>query len=495
MLFNSIDFLLFFPVVAIGYFIVPFRARWLLLLAASYYFYASWNPAYLLLIIGSTLVDYIVALQIGSTPAGKKRRALLFISLGTNLGLLFVFKYFNFFIESFAAMMASASIPVSMPILNVLLPVGISFYTFQTLGYTIDVYRGDKQPERHLGIFALYVSYFPQLVAGPIEKSTHLLPQFHNQYNFDYERITNGLKLVAWGFFKKIVIADRLARLVDTVYSNPGAYDGPQLLLATYFFAFQIYCDFSGYSDIAIGASQIMGYDLMENFRRPYFAASIGDFWKRWHISLSGWFRDYLYISLGGKRVSKAFWYRNIAIVFLVSGLWHGANWTFVVWGALHACYLIFGAALAPTRAALIKLLGLGRFPVLLRVAAITTTFHLALLGWVFFRAATVSDAIYIVTHIPQNFGPALSELIGTIAGTAKSKVDMGLSGRDLIVCFGVIAMMEAVHLVQELRRISIRWWVAQWPFPLRWALYYFGLATLLFLGTFEKAQFLYFQF
>jgi alginate O-acetyltransferase complex protein AlgI len=362
MFFNSLEFVIFFPLVVFAYFALPYKWRWSLLLLASYYFYMCWRPEYIILIIASTLIDYFAGLRMGQVNK-KKRKKYLILSLCTNLGLLFAFKYFNFFNNSLQATFNQFNLFYNVPAFSVLLPVGISFYTFQTLSYSIDVYRGDREPERHLGIFALYVAFFPQLVAGPIERSTHLLPQFYEKHNVDYVRITNGLKLMTWGFFKKLVIADRLAIYVNQVYNAPGDFHGAHIWIATYFFAIQIFCDFSGYSDIAIGAAEIMGYRFMKNFRRPYLAQSIAEFWKRWHISLSTWFRDYLYIPLGGNRVGKWRWYYNLFVVFMVSGLWHGANWTFVVWGALHGLYLVFAIVTQSHRESFSRWIGLTSIP------------------------------------------------------------------------------------------------------------------------------------
>ena len=301
-----------------------------------------WKPEYIFLILFSTIVDYYCGLKMEGAQNRTYKKLFLTLSLFTNLSVLFAFKYLNFFSDSIRYILNEFNIFYNIPYFNVLLPVGISFYTFQTLSYTIDVYRGQKKAEKHLGVFALYVSFFPQLVAGPIERSTRLLPQLKKENSFDYLRFKNGLLLMLWGFFKKIVIADRLAVLVNTVYNNPIDYQGITLIIATIFFAFQIYCDFSAYSDIAIGASKIMGYDLMKNFNRPYFSKSIAEFWRRWHISLGSWFRDYLYFFLGGNKKGQLIWYKNLMLVFLISGLWHGANWTFVIWGFLHGFYMIF---------------------------------------------------------------------------------------------------------------------------------------------------------
>jgi len=298
MLFNSLHFLVFFPVVVIIYFLLPHRFRWILLLLSSYYFYMSWEPEYVLLIMVSTLIDYFAGLKIGETDDRVKRKKFLYASLIVNLGLLFTFKYFNFFSDNLRAFFDLISLPVDTPTLKLLLPVGISFYTFQTMSYSIDVYRGKIKPEKHLGIFAVYVSFFPQLVAGPIERAGNLLPQFFEKKDYNFERISGGLKLMIWGFFKKLVIADRVAVVVDQVFNNVTDYSGIPILLAVFFFSIQVYCDFSAYSDIAIGGAKIMGYDLMTNFRRPYFSRSIAEFWRRWHISLSTWFQDYVFTPL-----------------------------------------------------------------------------------------------------------------------------------------------------------------------------------------------------
>ena len=341
MLFNSIHFLIFFPVVVALYFSMPHKYRWVLLLVASYYFYMAWRAEYIFLIVFSTLIDYYAAIFMEKQESKSKKKKFLLLSLFSNLGLLFTFKYFNFFTSTISETFNYFNIFIDSPTFKLLLPVGISFYTFQTLSYTIDVYRGQKKAEKHLGYFAVYVSFFPQLVAGPIERSTHLLPQFFEKHDFDIERAKAGIKLMLWGFFMKVAIADRLAFYVNDVYNNLESYTSGHYMVATYFFAYQIYCDFAGYSLIAIGAAKVLGFSLMDNFRTPYYSKTISEFWKRWHISLSTWFRDYVYIPLGGNRAVKWRWYYNLFFTFLVSGLWHGANWTFLIWEALHGIFLI----------------------------------------------------------------------------------------------------------------------------------------------------------
>ncbi|MBN2309599.1 MAG: MBOAT family protein [Candidatus Hydrogenedentes bacterium] len=481
MLFNSFQFLAFFPIVAALYFLVPFRRRWLLLLAASYLFYMCWRPGYILLIIASTLIDYVAALEMGKTESRAKRRLYLVLSLCTNLGLLFSFKYFNFFNESVKAFFEFYGLPYEVPMLKVLLPVGISFYTFQTLSYTIDVYRGAREPERHLGYFALYVAFFPQLVAGPIERSTHLLPQFFEKHRFDMDRLRSGLLQMGCGFFKKLIIADRLAVYVNEVYNNPMDYEGLPVLVATYCFAFQIFCDFSGYSDIAIGTARILGFDIMKNFNTPYYAKSIGEFWRRWHISLSTWFRDYLYIPLGGNRVRRRRLYGNLMIVFVLSGLWHGANWTFLFWGALHGCYLIAGIVTGPIRHRLAERFVPARFEPVHRLVQIAITFHLVLLSWVFFRANSITDAFVLLRGMVHGFSLADPNVLAPVEPFS-----------FLTAVAGIVAM-ECVHLAQRRRPLADRLFAL--PLPLRWAAYYLFIFAIIAFGTFTTEEFIYFQF
>jgi len=481
MLFNSLHFLFFLPVVLALYFATPARWKWALLLLASYYFYAAWRVEYLLLIMASTGVDYAAGIQMGRQETRKARRPWLFLSLLVNLGLLFTFKYLNFFSETFQATFDQFNVFYGIPTFDVLLPVGISFYTFQTLSYTIEVYRGKQKPERHLGIFALYVSFFPQLVAGPIERSTRLLPQFFQEHGFNLERARSGLRLMLWGFFKKLVVADRLAVYVNEVYADPTAHSSATLLVATYFFAVQIYCDFSGYSDIAIGTARIMGYDLMENFRRPYFSRSIREFWGRWHISLSTWFRDYVYIPLGGNRVSKRRWYANLFIVFVVSGLWHGAAWTFVFWGALHGGYLVLALVSSDLRDRLwARLKGLPAADALRNALAVVTTFHLVLFAWVFFRAETLREAITVIRGVVR-WEPA-TEALSAPSGLWNFRLSLV-----------AIAVLLVVDLVQS------RWGgekcLLRMPLPVRWAIYYAALFAILMFGEFGGEDFIYFQF
>lgn len=480
MLFNSFHFSLFFPFVVMGYFLLPHRLRWGFLLAASYYFYMCWKVEYLFLIIASTLVDYTAGIRIAAAKTPVAKRIFLLLSLAVNLGLLLFFRYFSFIDANVRLVLNQFNIFYESPSFELLLPVGISFYTFQTLSYTIDVYQGKKTPERHLGIFALYVSFFPQLVAGPIERSQRLLPQLHQEKRFDYDRVRKGLLLMLWGYFQKLVIADRVAVLVDAVYADPSAYAPIVLVVATYFFAFQIFCDFAGYSNIAIGAAQIMGYDLMTNFRRPYFAESIREFWRRWHISLTSWFRDYVYIPLGGSRVSAVRWYFNIMLVFLVSGLWHGAAWTFIIWGALHGFYLLCSHWTGTLRSRLYLLTGMHRCPFVAKCLAVLVTFHLVCFAWIFFRAVSLEQAVFIISQFKSDFH-------------IRDLLMLPLPLYDLLIAGGAICLMEGIHFWQ--RRQSIRDRILSMPTAARWTVYYGLVLVILIFGEFSGKQFIYFQF
>ena len=409
MLFNSFAFLIFFPVVTIGYYLLPYKQRWWWLLGASCWFYMAFVPVYIL-ILGFTIgVDYLAGILIDRTE-GRTRKWWLVASIVANVGVLAFFKYFNFLNQSIAAVVRGMGLPYEVPDLGILLPIGLSFHTFQSLSYTIEVYRGNQKPERKLGVFALYVMFYPQLVAGPIERPGNLLKQLGMHFDPDADRIAHGLRQMAWGFFKKLVIADRCAAIVNIVYADPGQHDGWTTLVATYFFAIQIYCDFSGYTDIALGAARTMGFELMVNFRTPYLSSSISEFWGRWHISLSSWFRDYLYIPLGGNRVAVPRWYFNLFVVFLISGLWHGANWTYVCWGALHGVYLIAAIVFKPFWA---RVLGSARHRGF-HWLNVFLTFHLVVISWVLFRAENIGHAQGIFSKWIRldGTGRSLGELI-----------------------------------------------------------------------------------
>lgn len=482
MLFNSLHFLLFFPLVAVLHFLLPHRYRWFLLLIASYYFYMSWQPGFVFLIIVSTTVAYFTGLRMGKIAEKRRRRKYLLLSIAVNLGVLFFFKYFNFFNDTLGGLARLWSLPGPTLHLQVLLPVGISFYTFQTLSYTIDVYHGKIRPERHPGVFAVYISFFPQLVAGPIERARNLLPQFALRAVVDYGRITDGLKVMLWGFFLKIVIADRLGYIVDEVYNNIYEHQSLDYLIATYAFSFQIYCDFAGYSFIAIGAAKVLGFNLMDNFRRPYFSKSVGEFWKRWHISLSTWFRDYLYIPLGGNRVGRRRWLVNILIVFVLSGLWHGAGWTYVVWGGLHGLYLVCSQLTLGARKSFAAAFRPERFGRAYSLGRVLVTFHLVALAWVFFRANTLGDALHV-----------LGSLGSGINFESLAMKGLGLPREEIVLAGLSIAFMEFIHVVQE--RGKMRKFLDEKHVAFRWSVYIALIVAIVLFGIFEKRDFIYFQF
>lgn len=410
MLFNSIAFLLFFPIVCALYFCIPasqLRLRNLLLLVASYYFYMNWDPAYALLLLTSTVITYLAALGIGYFKEKRKKKICLVSSLVLNLAILFLFKYFNFLAMNIETALQASGLAVNMPKFALLLPVGISFYTFQALGYSIDVYRGTVKIERDFPTYALFVSFFPQLVAGPIERSQNLLPQFKQQHRFDYDAVMSGVKLMVWGYFMKLVLADRCGIYVDTIFNNVDKHNGGSYLVASLLFPFQIYGDFAGYSLIAIGVARVLGFRLMENFHRPYFACTIGEFWHRWHISLSTWFKDYVYIPLGGNRVGKLRNYFNLLITFVVSGIWHGANWTFLCWGTIHGILLCIEKAFGISKQ---------KYTGAKKSFHWAATFVLVCFAWILFRANNLSDAVSVVTGIFTNLGTPKPEYANFIA-------------------------------------------------------------------------------
>ena len=479
MSFVSYLFLIFFPLVTLGYFALPHRWRWCWLLAASCYFYMAFIPVYILILFFTITIDYFAGIAIEDSN-GPKRRAFLIASILANVGVLAFFKYFNFFESNIAALAELLHLPYSSTGLNIILPIGLSFHTFQSLSYTVEVYRGNQKAERHPGIFALYVMFYPQLVAGPIERPQNLLTQFRSHHQYDNARVIDGLRLMLWGFFKKIVIADRLAVCVNLVYAHPNDYHGWPIIVATYLFALQIYCDFSGYTDIARGAAQVMGFNLMLNFRRPYFATSVADFWKRWHISLSTWFRDYLYIPLGGSRVGTSRLYSNLLVVFLVSGLWHGASWTFVIWGGLNGIYLVSSLITQSWRQKFTEVTGLAKAPYLLHFLRIIFTFHLILISWFFFRATSLQDLWTLLGYMSQikNSVPLVFDLAA----------DHGLA-----LTLGAVGVLFFFELGQELGLTKRNWQMT--PIFVRW-LAYAGLAlAIMNFGIFEDVPFIYFQF
>jgi alginate O-acetyltransferase complex protein AlgI len=477
MLFNSLEFFIFFPVVTTLYFLLPRAYRWSLLLIASCVFYMAFIPKYILILFVTITVDFTAGILIEKTPPGRRRRLYLIGSLAVTVAILGFFKYFNFMNGNLAGIARFFHWNYGIESLKIILPIGLSFHTFQSMSYVIEVYRGNQKAEHHYGIFALYVMFYPQLVAGPIERPQNLLHQFREPHTFDYERVTGGLKRMAFGLFKKVVIADQLASLVDQVYNHPHDYTGFPLIFATMCFAYQIYCDFSGYSDIALGAAQVMGFRLMENFDRPYTARSIANFWRRWHISLTSWFKDYLYISLGGNRVAKPRWYLNIFITFLVSGLWHGANWTFIIWGALNGMYLLLSLWTVPLREAVVRATRLHRVPRIHHALQVGATFLLICFAWIFFRANSVNDAFYIASH-----------LFTDLAGVSRR----GRFAFDGFILFFILFMeyIQYAHRTAGMRNLF-----GGKPVLVRWSLYYALVLIIVIFGAYSEQRFIYFQF
>jgi len=474
MLFNTFEFLIFFFSVLIVFFSVPQKRRWFILLLASYFFYGYWKPSYLILIACSTVADYLLSNAIGKSKSDRKRKRLLSISLILNLSLLFAFKYFDFLADSFNEILTTSDNSYKIKLLNLALPVGISFYTFQTMSYTIDVYNRKIKPEKHFGIFALFVSFFPQLVAGPIERASNLLPQFKRDTFIDYNRFASGAQLILWGLLKKALIADRVGLIANEIFNNHEDYQGFTLIIGVICFAFQIYCDFSGYSDIAIGTARVFGYDLMKNFKSPYFASSLTDFWRRWHISLSTWFKDYVYIPIGGNKVLKWRWYFNLWITFLISGIWHGANWTFVLWGAIHGFGLVIENILSYKRS--------DKFLLFKKL----WIFSLICLAWIFFRANTISDAFIIIGNILSFDHYNTSQLSLYIVPTNKNAV----FSMDFILAYaGIFTLLFTEHQLI----VKNRWRLI--PKNIKLVLFSVATVAFLLLGVFDINEFIYFQF
>jgi alginate O-acetyltransferase complex protein AlgI len=428
------------------------------------------------------LVDYTIGLQLYKAKKERKRKVLLWTSILVNLGFLGFFKYYNFFVDNFVQAFRWFGQEIQPNSLDIILPVGISFYTFQTLSYTIDVYRKKLEPTKDILAFAAFVSFFPQLVAGPIERATNLLPQFYTPRRFKFVNIQFGFIRILWGLFKKVVIADRVALLVNTVYNDPGAHGGLHYALATVLFAFQIYCDFSGYSDIAIGTARLFDFKLMENFRSPYFSRSLGEFWRRWHISLSTWFRDYVYIPLGGNRVSKGRLRINLLIVFIVSGFWHGAKWTFIIWGALHGLILIMENLLKVHKHRFIK----GQFKALDYVH-ILFTFFITCIAWIFFRANNVNEAFEMVT--------GLLDISQPLATTFRGRtLYLGAPLWEFVACYVLIILLLTIESFIIKRKLSEMQLIKR-PLPVRWAVLMILILGILIFGSFEVNEFIYFQF
>jgi alginate O-acetyltransferase complex protein AlgI len=482
MLFNSIEFAIFLPIVFLLYWFVTnknLKLQNAFLILASYFFYGWWDWRFLSLIVFSSSVDYLIGIALSKQENIKKRKILLLTSITVNIGFLGFFKYFNFFADSFASAFTLLGVPFEPTRLNIILPVGISFYTFQTLSYTIDVYRRKLEPTKDALSFFAFVSFFPQLVAGPIERATNLLPQFYKKRCFDYEKAVDGMRQILWGLFKKMVIADNCAVYVNEVFSNSADYPGSTLLLGTIFFAFQIYGDFSGYSDIAIGTARLFGFNLMKNFAYPYFSRDIAEFWRRWHISLSTWFRDYVYIPLGGSRVGNWKKIRNIFIIFIVSGFWHGANWTFIIWGALNAIYFLPLLLMKKNRSNLDVVAQNSFFPNIKEILQVATTFTLTTLAWVFFRSASVSDAIDYLSGI---FSSSLFSFPKNVYGFPQYEV------------ITILVIFIFSEWVQRRKEHGLQFDNNKIPRIIRWCIYYIIIIIISVYSGIQQ-QFIYFQF
>lgn len=505
MSFCSIKFFLFLPIVTLLFYVIPnntrinYRSIWLLI--TSYFFYMSWNPKYAVLILFSTVVTFYCGIvidrfnnteSINEIARTLKKRACLVTCIAINLSILLLFKYGNFILYNVSFVLNNIGITSSSPTIDLLLPVGISFYTFQALGYTIDVYRQDIRAEKNFIQYALFVSFFPQLVAGPIERSGNLIKQLREPHQFDGDKVRDGLILMLYGYFMKLVIADRIAIFVDTVYADYTTYRGWYLIVATVLFGIQIYCDFNGYTLIARGAAKIMGFELMENFDAPYFASTVSEFWKKWHISLTSWFRDYLYIPLGGNRCGRLRKYINIIIVFGISGLWHGANWTFVVWGLLNGVYQIIGSVLKPIKDQIISNLRLNRYSLGHRLLQVIVTFILVDFSWLFFRAKSISDALKIVKSIfhSNNFWVLVDH---------ESLFKCGLDRYDFGVLIVSIAVLAFFDLLKVYRISITRDILYKQDLWFRWSAYIAGFLFVLIFGVwgskYVNTAFLYFQF
>lgn len=483
MLFNSISFAIFLPIVFLLYWFGTkgnLRLQNILLLIASYFFYSCWDYRFLFLLVFSTIIDYYTGIKIYEANSKKNKKIWLWISISINLGFLGIFKYYNFFAESFVEGLSLLGIKATYASLKIILPVGISFYTFHGLSYVIDLYKDRIKPERNFIDYSLFVSFFPLLVAGPIERATHLLPQILKKREFNYSKAVDGLRQILWGLFKKIVIADNCAEFANTIFNNSGDYSGSTLVLGAVFFTFQIYCDFSGYSDIALGTARLFGIDLLKNFSFPYFSRDIAEFWRRWHISLSSWFRDYLYIPLGGSKGGMWMKIRNTFIIFLVSGFWHGANWTFIMWGLLNAIY-IMPSIIFHTNRNNLEIVAKGKYlPTVKEIFSMGITFSLTVFAWIFFRAVTLKHAISYIDGIfsaslfssPQSLG---FDNLTTVVLLILVFMKIEWIGREKEYGFQIIANIKNTYL--------------------RILLYYAIVFLILIYGNFSKNEFIYFQF
>jgi alginate O-acetyltransferase complex protein AlgI len=500
MAFNSFQFLVFFPAAAAIYYALPLRGQRVFLLVASYYFYMSFKPEYAIILAASTIIDYLLARRISARRHQPARKRLLLAGIVHNIGLLAALKYLNFFNDSMAALLKSLHILYDFKGLEFLVPVGISYYTFKKLSYLIDVYRENQEAEKSVITFALYVSFFPAVMSGPIDRAKSLLPQFCRKHGIDYRQVTDGLKLMAWGFFKKLVIADRLAAFVNRVYDTPTQYEGLSLIMATVYFSFQVYCDFSGYTDIARGAGKILGFELMENFDRPYFSRSMVEFWKRWHISLSTWLMDYLFLPIAyavSRRLKQPYllkiraeswaYVAGIVSTMLLCGLWHGAAWTFVLWGGLHGLYLAVSFATRKTRRKWTRKLQIKKHSFIRHAVQVTMTFSLVTFAWIFFRANSLADAGYIVTHLFSGWSKVFS-----VSGFLEA-FHFGLLKKELAVAGISIGSMLLVHWLRKGN--SFEQFLARQQAVVRWSVYVVLVVWVLTFAQAGTEAFIYFQF
>lgn len=478
MLFNSINFAIFLPIVFILYWFVTnknLRLQNALLLVASYFFYACWDWRFMFLLIFSTLLDYFTGLKMQDAENQNRKRFWFWLSVIVNLGFLGIFKYYNFFAESFAQAISNFGLKVNPSTLNIILPVGISFYTFHGLSYVIDIYKDRIKAEKNFVDYAVFVSFFPLLVAGPIERATHLLPQIKKERTFDYTKAVDGLRQILWGLFKKIVIADNCAEFANQIFNNSADHSGSTLVLGALFFTFQIYGDFSGYSDIALGTARLFGIDLLRNFAFPYFSRDIAEFWRRWHISLSSWFKDYLYIPLGGSKGGNWMRIRNTFIIFIVSGFWHGANWTFISWGALNALFIMPSIIMKTNRNNLETVAQGKLLPTIKELFQMAITFALAVFAWIFFRAENMTHAISYVSGI-------------------FSKSLFSIPDVKPYYLFLLISLFMIIEWLGREQQYAISKFGLKWKRPLRWTMYVAIIITIFWLGGKEQA-FIYFQF
>ena len=488
MLFNSFEFLLFFPIVTFLYFLLPYKFRWFHLLAASCLFYMAFVPVYILILLFTIVIDYIAGIMIENSE-GSTRRLYLVMSMVANIGVLAFFKYYNFFTENVNLLLHTAKVGSSLPLLKIILPIGLSFHTFQAMSYTIEVYRGNQKAEKHFGIYALYVMFYPQLVAGPIERPQNILHQFHEKHDFNYDDVVGGLRLILWGLFKKAVIADRIALMIDPMYKTPENYSSFALLLAVCLFAYEIYCDFSGYSDIALGTARVMGYKLMVNFDHPFRSKSISEFWRRWHISLSTWFNDYLFNPLA---TQWRYWGNAGVIIalmltFFLSGIWHGAGWKFVIFGIIHGIALVYEYLTRKKRKQLF-----GKLPITVNnfISRMLTMAYL-IFSWVFFRAASVADAGHILKRLPAGFTDIYHTVLNRHLFSRVYFKNVNI--KEIYISLVCLILLEVIHYLEG--RDDIDLFILKKPQVVRWAAYCFLFFSILFLGVFDNKQFIYFQF